>query len=109
MSLMRRIGLTNLQTIKKSFEVMWKSILSVCEFNQLNIIYGSYIAESMKYGEWQRRAFSIELLVSLNLQETSFIPEQMEKFWADDLNKEKVQEISRSLFHNKSTDHNVDT
>ena len=38
MSLMRRIRLTNLQTFKESFEVMWKSILSVCEFNQLNII-----------------------------------------------------------------------
>ena len=38
MSLMRRIRFTNLQTFKESFEVMWKSILSVCEFNQLNII-----------------------------------------------------------------------
>ena len=38
MSLMRRIRLTNLQTFKESFEVMWKFILSVCEFDQLNII-----------------------------------------------------------------------
>ena len=38
MSLMRRIRLTNSQTYKESFEVMWKSILSVCEFNQLNIM-----------------------------------------------------------------------
>ena len=45
MSLMRRIRFTNLQTFKESFEVMWKSILSVCEFNQLNIIYDSYITE----------------------------------------------------------------
>ena len=37
MSLMRRIRLTNLQTYKESFEVMWKSMLSVCEFNQLNL------------------------------------------------------------------------
>ena len=41
MPLMRRITLTNLQTFKESFEVMWKSILSICEFNQLNIIYDS--------------------------------------------------------------------
>ena len=50
MSLMRRIKWTNLQTFKESFEVMWKSILSVCEFNQLNIVYDSYISESIKYG-----------------------------------------------------------
>ena len=80
MSLKRRIRLTNLQTFKESFEVMWKSILSVCEFNQLNVIYYSYITESIKYGEWQRQAFSIEPLVFVNLQETSFIPEQIESF-----------------------------
>ena len=80
MSLMRRIRLTNLQTFKESFEVMWKSILSVCEFNQLNVIYDSYVTESIKYGEWQRQAFSIEPLVFVNLQETSFIPEQIESF-----------------------------
>ena len=50
-SLMRKIRLANLQTFNESFEVMWKSTLSVCEFNQLNIIYDSYITER------QRRAF----------------------------------------------------
>ena len=49
-SVMRRIRLTDLETFKESFEVMWKSILSVCEFNQLNIVYDSYISESIKYG-----------------------------------------------------------
>ena len=43
MSLMRRNRFTNLQTFKESFKVMLKSILSVCEFNQLNIIYDSCI------------------------------------------------------------------
>ena len=35
----------------------------------------------------------------VNLQETSFIPEQIEK---------NLQEISRRFFHSKSADHNVD-
>ena len=108
MSLMRRIKWTNLQTFKESFEVMWKSILSVCEFNQLNFIYDRYITESIKYGEQQRRAFSIEPLAFVNLQETSFVPEQIEMFWADDSNKENLQKTSRRFFHNKSADHNVD-
>ena len=43
MSPMRRNRFTNLQTFKESFKVMWKSILSVCELNQLNIIYDSCI------------------------------------------------------------------
>ena len=60
------------------------------------MLYDSY--ESIKYGEWQRQAFSIEPLVFVNLQETSFIPEQIEKFWADDSNKENLQEISRRFF-----------
>ena len=34
----------------------------------------------------------------VNLQETSFIPEQIEKIWADDSNKENIQEISRRFF-----------
>ena len=102
MSLMRKIRLANLQTFKESFEVMWKSTLGVCEFNQLNIIYVSYITER----QW--RAFSIEPLVFVNLQERSFIPEQIEMFCASDSNKEKLQEISRRFFHNKSADHNVD-
>ena len=108
MSLMRRIKWTNLQTFKESFEVMWKSFLSVCEFNQLNFIYDRYITESIKYGEQQRRAFSIEPLAFVNLQETSFVPEQIEMFWADDSNKENLQKTSRRFLHNKSADHNVD-
>ena len=44
----------------------------------------------------------------VNLQERSFIPEQIEMFCAGDSNKEKLQEISRRFFHNKSVDHNVD-
>ena len=107
MSLKRRIRLTNLQTFKESFEVMWKSILRVCEFNQLNITYDSYITESIKCGERQRRAFSIEPLVFVHLQEI-FIPEQIEKFWAEYSNKENLRQISRSFFHNKSADHNID-
>ena len=43
MSPMRRNRFTNLQTFKESFKIMWKSILSVCELNQLNIIYDSCI------------------------------------------------------------------
>ena len=42
------------------------------------------------------------------MQETSFVLEQIEKCWADDLNKENLQEMSRHYFHNKSADHNVD-
>ena len=40
------------------------------------------------------------------MQETSFIAEQIEKFWADDSNKGNLQEISRRIFHDKSADHN---
>ena len=94
MSLMRRINLTNLQIFKDGFEALGKFILSVCVFNQFNIVYHSYIIESIIYDERQRRVFSTEPLMFVNLQQKCFIAVLIEKFWANDSNKENLQEIS---------------
>ena len=108
-SLMKRINLTNLQTFKNGFEVIWKSVLSVSAFNQLNILYESYIKESMKHGKREHQGFSTKTLNICKFAANIIIPVHIEKFRADYSNKENLQEVSRTFFHNKSAQHNVRT
>ena len=104
---MRRIRLTNLQTFKESFEVMWESILSVCELNQLNIIYELY--NRINQVRWMATTSFFHWTVSVFKFAGNIIYSRTDrKFWADDSHKENLQEISRRFFHNKSADHNVD-
>ena len=106
---MKRINLTNLQTFKNGFEVIWKSVLSVSAFNQLNILYESYIKESMKHGKREQQGFSTKTLNICKFAANIIVPVQIEKFRADYSNKENLQEVSRTFFQNKSAQHNVRT
>ena len=53
--------------------------------------------QSIKFSERQRRDATNGILV-FNIECSSYIPSQLEKFWAFDRNKENLQLISRSFF-----------
>ena len=88
---MRRMNLTVLD--KEGFEVMWKSILSVCVLNQLIIVY---VRQLYKYGERERKAFSTEPLMFVNLQQTSFIPLRIERVPSRNVQNFFSEQISRT-------------
>ena len=101
MSLMRLVNLSKCLTFKDSFEIVWSMITNTCETQQVNIVFDSYLDESIKVGERERRTVS-QLLVIVNMQEESHIPVQIEKFWANNSNNENLQKLEKEFFINKS-------
>ena len=93
----RKINTTRCQIFKDISAKLWSIIYNSCTFQRLGIIYDSYIVHSVKFSERQRRAITNGILVC-NIECRSYIPSQMEKFWACDRNKKNLQLISRSFF-----------
>ena len=95
MSNVRKINTTQCQIFKGILEKLWSIIYNSCTFQRLDIIYDSYIEQSIKFSERQRWAITSGILV-WNIECSSYIPSQMEKFSACDRNKENLQLISQS-------------
>ena len=106
MSLMRRVNLSKCLTFKDSFEIVWSMITNTCAFLQVNIVFDSYLDESIKVGERERRTVS-QPLVIVNMQEESHIPVQIAKFWANNSNKENLQKLAKEFFINKSIENQI--
>ena len=66
--------------------------INSCNFQRMDVLYGSYIKNSIKYSKRQRRK-AVNSIMFYNLQTTSIIPIQMDKFWA--CNKENLYKMSR--------------
>ena len=106
MSLIRKFPLKKLLTFEDLFELAWTTIIKTCKFDQVDIIYDSYIEKSVKECERQRRATN-DPVEFVNLTRTSSIPVQLDKFWSCCQNKEKLQNLSRQFFVSKSRDGNM--
>ena len=93
----RNISATQCQIFKDILVRLWSIIYNSCTFQRFDIIYDSYIEQSIKFSERQRWAITNGILVC-NIECSSYIPSQMEKFGACDRNKENLQLISRYFF-----------
>ena len=98
---MRLVNLSKYVTFKDSFEIVWSMITNTCETQQVNIVFDSYLDESIKVGKRERRTVS-QLLVIVNMQEESHIPVQIEKFWTNNSNNENLQKLEKEFFINNS-------
>ena len=49
MSLIRKMNLSKMRIFNDVFETVWKSIKNVSIFNQLDVVYDSYLMNSVKY------------------------------------------------------------
>ena len=96
MSNVRKIDTTQCQIFKDILAKLWSIIYNSCTFRCLDITYDSYMEQSIKFSGRQRRAVTNGILV-FNIECNSYIPSQMEKFWACDRKKENLQLISRSF------------
>ena len=99
----RKINTTQCQIFKDILAKLWSIIYNSCNFQRLDIIYDSYIKQSIKFSERQRRGATNGILVC-NIESSLYIPSQMEKCWACDRNKENLQLISRYFFIENSSE-----
>ena len=56
MSVVRRVPLQKMHMFSEVLELLWNSCTKVCKADQVDFIFDSYIENSMKEGERQRRS-----------------------------------------------------
>ena len=103
MSLIRRYPTSKLKTFNDLFNIATYSILHAPCVEEIDIVYDGYLEDSIKECERIRRRSSFEPLEFVNLNITTPIPVQMDRFWACGKNKEAIQEISRDFFKSFSS------
>ena len=99
----RKIDTTQCQIFKDILAKLWSIsiIYNSCTFQRLDIIYDSYIEQSIKFSKRQMQVATNGILV-FNIECSSYIPSQMEKFWAFSKKKENLQLISEFFFIEKA-------
>ena len=80
---------------------------NVCNFNRIDIIYYSYINDSLKECERLHRS-KCEPIHLKDIQLETKLPIQLDQFWASASNKEKLQKLSRVYFKNLSKTPNLE-
>ena len=80
---------------------------NVCNFNRIDIIYDSYINDSLKECERLRRS-KCEPIHLKDIQLETKLPVQLDQFWASASNKEKLQKLSTVYFKNLSKTPNLE-
>ena len=68
----------------------WNMLFNSCNFQRMDVAYDNYTTNSIKHSERQKWK-TVHRILFYNLQTTSIIPDQMDKFWACDKNKENLQ------------------
>ena len=98
MSLIQRYPVSKLKTLDDLFRTATYSVLHAPCTEEIDIVYDSYLEDSIKECERIPRCSSCEPLEFVNMKTATPIPVQMHCFWACGSNKETIQEISRSFF-----------
>ena len=83
-------------------EFLWNSCTKVCKADQVDFIFDSYIENSIKEGERQRRSAVGAPLQFVRLEETTLIPVQIERFWSCSRNKEMLQILAKCYSERKA-------
>ena len=91
MSLIRRYPVSKLKTFDDLFRTATYSVLHAPCTEEIDIVYDSYLDDSIKECERIRRRSSCEPLEFGNMKTTTPIPVQMDRFWACGSNKEAIQ------------------
>ena len=88
------------------FQATWKKVKAVCDFQQVDVVFDSYVENSIKEGERKRRS-CVQPLEYVNLENDTRILVQSDRFWASPNNKEMVQSLSRSYLSQAAVNEGV--
>ena len=98
MSLVRKISMKRLNTIKDPLAYMWKKITDMTDADEMHTVYDNYLENSLKRHERLRKTAKTEPIEFVNLSRQSPVHVQLECFWACSVNKVNLPSISRSFF-----------
>ena len=82
MSVVRRAPLQKMHMFSKVLQFLWNSYTKVRKAGQVDFILDSYMENSIKEGERQRRSAKGAPLQFLQLEKTTPVPVRIERFWS---------------------------
>ena len=106
MSAIRKVPLNKFSCIKDALECLWSMRTKVGEANQIDIVFDSYVENSIKESARASRSNAVEPVEYVNNLLGSSPPVEVDRFWASSKNKEKLQILSREFFQEKAQEKN---
>ena len=106
MSAIRKVPLSKFSCIKDALECLWNMITKVGEANQIDIVFDSYVENSIKELTRESRSNDVEPVEYVNILLESPPPVEVDRFWASSKNKEELQILSREFFQEKAQEKN---
>ena len=106
MSVIRKVSFSKFSSIKDALECLWNMITKVGENNQIDIVFDSYVENSIKELTRESRSNDAEPVEYVNILLESPPPVEVDKFWASSKNKEELQILSREFFQEKAQEKN---
>ena len=107
MSAIRKVPLNKFSCTRDALECMWNIVIKVAEANQIDVVFDSYIENSIKESTRASRSNDVESIEYVNLLLESPPPVELERFWAFLKNKEELQILSREFFKQKAKETNL--
>ena len=106
MSAIRKFPLNKFSCIKDALECLWSMTTKAGEVNQVDIVFDSYVENSIKESTRASRSNAVEPVEYVNILLESSPPGEVDRFWASSKNKEKLQILSREFFQEKTQEKN---
>ena len=101
MSAIRKVPLNKFSCIKDGLECLWSMITKVGEANQIDIVFNSYVENSIKESTRASRSNAVEPVEYVNILIESSPPVEVDRFWVSSKNKEELQILSREFSKRK--------
>ena len=106
MSAIRKVAPNKFSDIKNTLECLWSMITKVGEANQIDIVFDSYVENSIKESTRASRSNAAEPVEYGNILLESSLLVEVDRFWAYLKNKEELQILSREFFQEKAQENN---
>ena len=91
MPIIRRQPLQNMTVFEDIIKLAWLSVPNSTEYNYLDIVFDSYIDDSIKEGERSRVDFDPIEVINMSL--ASKIRAQINRFWVSPANENALQRL----------------
>ena len=107
MSAIRKVPLNKFICIKDALTCMWNMMLKVTGANQIDVVFDSYIENSIKESKRASHSNDVEPTEYVNLLLESPPPVELERFWASSKNKEELHILSHEFFKQEAEEMNL--
>jgi hypothetical protein len=97
----RQLRTKDMLTFKNIFDQLWTNTSNYKRIKRVDFVFDSYIEQSLKEGERERRR-NADPMELIKIKQETLIPVQMDRFWSSGKNKEMLQFAAATSFIEKA-------